>query len=60
MRRDFEQFAVYHFKDGDFDIHGIPGVADQRAFVPAEVAKVEKAPPSGGGSAHEKPRRLSS
>lgn len=33
----------------NFDIHGTPGITDQHAFVMADVAKVEKAVPSGGG-----------
>lgn len=33
---DFAELAVPRFKDGDSDIHGIPSITDQRAFVMAE------------------------
>lgn len=35
-------------------LYGIPNIADQRAFLEAEGAKVEEVAPCGGGFVHEK------
>lgn len=40
---------------GRSNIHSIPSLTDQRAFLTAEVAEVEEVAPSGGGLVHEEP-----
>lgn len=39
------------------DIHKIPNIAVQRAFVAREVAEVKEVAPRGGGAVHEEPER---
>lgn len=54
MRFDFGELAAHRFKDGGSDIHEIPSIADQRAFVSAEVAEVEEVALSSSGLVHER------
>lgn len=53
MRLDFPELAVRRFMAGGLDIHGTSRIADRRAFVTAEVAKVEEVAPDGGGVIQE-------
>lgn len=41
MWLDVSKLAVRHSKEGAFDIHKIPNIVNQRAFVTPEVAEVE-------------------
>lgn len=58
MRLDCIELTAFCFKDGGSYIHRIPSVADQRAFVTTDVAKVEEVARSGGGMVHIEPRKI--
>lgn len=59
MQLYFAERAAHHFKDGDYNIYGIPSIADQRVFLTAQVGKVKDVATSGGGAVQRSPRRLS-
>lgn len=44
------------FKNGDFGMHGISSLKNQRAFVAVQVGEVEEAALSGGSLVYENPR----
>lgn len=47
--------AVCRFKAWDSNKHGLPSIADQCAFLNAEVSEIEDVPPTGGGPINEEP-----
>lgn len=58
MRLNFAELALRRVEHGGFDIHRIPSILDQRAFVMAEIAEVEEAAPGGGGLIQEEPGEI--
>lgn len=58
MRLNFSKLAVCRFKNRGSNIHGIPRIFDQRAFVTVEVVQVEKVAPCDGDSIHEEPGEI--
>lgn len=49
MWKGFANLAVHRFKDKGFNLIGIPCIADQNAFVTAEIAEVKEVAPCSGG-----------
>lgn len=49
---------MFHFKNGNLDIHGIPSIVPRRAIVTAKVPKVEEIAPSCNGSIREELGRI--
>lgn len=58
MRLEFEELAVRRSKEGGSNIYGTPSIADQRAFVTMEVAKVKNFAHTGDSLIHEKPGEI--
>lgn len=58
VRFEYAEFAVRRCKDKSSGIHETLSFANQRAFVTAKVARVEKVAPSGGNSLLEKPGEI--
>lgn len=55
MEYEFSNLELLRIQAKGSNLHEIRSVADQRAFVEAEVAEVEKAFPVGGSTAGSEP-----
>lgn len=58
MQLVFSELAVRHINSKGSDFHEIEIIANQRDFVAAQAAKVEKIASSDSSRIHEEPKRL--